>query len=313
MKTMFMGLAALALLLVSCSQNEIFENAVPSNSIKFKNLNDRVSSRAANDNDENYGVYAVLNGGTPAATSWFMDNQQVDGTDNSYSPLKYWPTTGNIDFYAYAPYSSANISLTEVTWDALNPVFDVTYTVPAGADEDFTIVTPVKGAVQATGQVGLLFSHKLSKVGFTTELAQDLANDGFVLTLNSVTMKVAFNQGKNSLASSTADWTDLAGSNVSYAGGSSYMIMPQPAPGTEITLNVSITHNGADYLINKDLKVIVLQASDLANFVKGTQYIFKVAVGDTTSDVDDNPVFNVISFTSSMSPWASGNIDLTNP
>lgn len=311
MYSKMIGIAVLALLTTSCSQDEILENPASSKAITFTNLNDRISSRAANDTGGDYGIYAYQNGGDPAATAWFMDNQQVNGANNNYSPLKYWPATGNLDFYAYAPYNSSGLDLSSVVWSASTPVLDVTYTVPADAAEDFTIAAPELGT--SSGQVQLLFSHMLSKLDFSAQLADDLSNDGFLLTLNYVKLKVQSDKGKISLDKPADGWSGLS-NTATYTGANNYMIMPQPALDTEITLNVSITHNGADYLIGKDLKAYVLQAGDLANFVKGTQYLFKVTIGDTTTDDNDNLVFNVISFNAIQSPWATGSgIEITNP
>lgn len=313
MKTMWMGFAALALILTSCSKNETFENEASANAIRFRNLNDRLTTRAANDTNSNYGVYALLNNGTPAATGWFMDNQLVKGTDNSYSTLKFWPRVGTIDFYAYAPHASANLTLTGVAWNATTPTFGLSYTVPANADEDLTIAAPVTGASQATGQVGLVFSHMLSRFDFSAQLAQELVDDNFALTLNSVSVKVAYNSGTNSL-SNPGTWSDLAGSGITYSGVSSYMIMPQPAIDTEITLNVTITHNGEDYFEGA-LKTYVLKAGDVKTadlFSNGTKYLFSALVGETTHDEDDDPIFNVISFTSTTSPWVDSPVSV-NP
>lgn len=312
MKSKMIGFTILTLLATSCSQNEVFENQSSSNLIQFENLSDRITSRSANTDDSDYGIYAFLNGGIPVATTWFMENQQVDGSSNSYSPLKYWPLTGSLDFYAYAPHNSANLSLTGIAWNASTPVLNVVYTIPLEANEDFTIATPVKSA--NSGQVQLLFSHMLSKLTFNAELSDDLINDGFILTLNSVKLKVAANQGTTLLDKPADGWSALSGTNTSYSGANSYMIMPQPAANTEITLNVSISHNGEDYVINKDLKTYTLTGTEVASFVKGTQYLFKVMVGDTTTDENDDPVFNVISFNATLSPWITvGDIELTNP
>lgn len=308
MKKIMMGFAVLALTLTSCSKNDVFETESASNAIRFTNLNDLLTTKSANDNKDNYGIYAVLNGGMPAASGWFMGNQEVNGINNSYSPLKYWPKEGTVDFYAYAPYNSANISLTEVAWSASNPAFDITYTVPADADEDLTVAEPQKG--MSSSEVKLIFSHILSKVDFLANLSDDLKNDGFELELNFVAVKVAYNKGKNSI-SAPGSWSSLSlsGSDGTYSGANSYMIMPQPAPNTEITLNVTITHNGAEYF-DGNLKTYVLQSENLTSFDKMTRYLFTVTVGDTTSDSTDNPVFNVISFSSEIAPWDQSAISI---
>ena len=308
-----MGFAAFALILTSCSKNETFDAKSPANAIDFRNLNDRITSRSANDTDDDYGVYAYLNNGNPTATDWFMDNQQVKGTANSYSPLKYWPKEGTVDFYAYAPHNSPTLNLTGVVWNAANPAFEIAYTVPAYADEDLTIATPVQGASQSTGQVVLGFSHMLSKFDFAVQLTQDLKDDNFAVTLNSVSVKVGSNSGKNSLATPGA-WTNLGGSNITYSGGKSYMIMPQPAPGTELILDVSVTHNGEDYFTGT-IKTYVIQAGDVKTsdtFVKGTKYLFSVTIGDLTEDGNGDPIFNVIFFNSLPSPWIDSSVSV-NP
>lgn len=317
MKTILMGFATIALLLASCSQNETFENEVSPVAVRFKNLNDRVHSRAANDNNSDYGVLAVLSGGNPAATDWFMNNQQVSGADDSYSPLKYWPATGAVDFYAYAPFNAVTLDRTGVSWNGGTPTFDIVYTVPTNGAQDFTVATPVVGATSANIQVALEFAHQLSKVAFQALLEQSYIDDGFAITLNSVSMKVAFNQGENTLENTTTAWTNLAANpagNVVYTNATGYMIMPQPAAGTEITLNVTITHNGGPYLTAQNLQPITLTTANLIDFVKGTQYLFKATVGNTSTDENGDPVFNVIVFKSTLSPWITGgDIELTNP
>ena len=315
---MIIGFAAVAFFFAGCLQNETSENEAPSGAIQFRNLNDRITSRAANNDNSDYGVFAVLTGGTPAATNWFMNNQKVIGADDSYSPLKYWPANGAVDFYSYAPYNAATLDLSGVSWNNGTPDFDITYIVRTNANEDFTIATPVPGATSANIQVALEFAHMLSKVNFQTVLEQSYIDDGFAITLNSVTLKVAFNEGKNTLANSTTDWSNLGvsptGGNVVYTNGTSYMIMPQPASGTEIVLNVTITHNGDPYLTAQNLKPIVLTNANLVNFVKGTQYLFKATIGNTSTDENDVPVFNLIVFNSTIAPWStSGDIELTNP
>ena len=317
MKKMFMGFATLALFLASCSQNQAFENPTAPDAIKFKNLNDRIHSRAANDNSSDYGVFAVLNNGTPAATNWFMNNQQVKGADNSYAPVKYWPTAGTVNFYAYAPYNSATLSLAGVTWNGGTPTFDVSYTVPVNGNEDLTFATPEVGKTAADIQVNLEFVHQLSKVDFKAVLEQRLVSEGFALTLNYVTLNVAFNKGEKIMSNPVAAWSNLTANpagTITYTNGTSYMIMPQAADGVEVILNVSITHNGNDFLMNQNLKTIVLTNANLIEFTKGTQYVFNATVGNTATDGAGNPIFNVIVFNSTLAPWnTGGDIELTNP
>lgn len=89
MKKIF-TMVATAIILASCSQAELEETSVGQKEIKFSNLNDKVT-RAANDNNSNYKVYAVWSGATN--NNWFI-NDVANGTTNlPQSGPYYWPTT----------------------------------------------------------------------------------------------------------------------------------------------------------------------------------------------------------------------------
>lgn len=312
MKKRFIGFAAISLMLItSCSKNETFERETPEKAIEFTNLNDRVPERAANDSTSNYGVFAVLNNGNPTPTSWFMDNLDINGVSNKYDPLKFWPKVGNIDFYSYAPFNSQNLDLTGVQWNLVSPTFDFSYKVPTSADEDFTIAAPVLGAT--TGPVNLIFSHMLAKMSFEANLETALADDGFVMTLNYVTLSVNVDEGESSLSSPNGWNHSAAPAKVTYTNRNTYLIMPQPATNIEITLNVSVTHNGVDYF-SGNLKTSVLATiPGITDFEKGTNYHFTVTVGNLSQDENGNPVFNVILFTSDITPWNTETIPVPQP
>lgn len=311
-----LGFAVFTLTLLSCAKNDTFQNEMPSNAVVFSNLNDRVTSRSANDTNDDYGVYAYLNNGSPAASDWFMSNQQVNGADNSYSPLKYWPKDGNIDFYAYAPYNSGSLALDEIAWDAMNPAFQITYTVPASADEDFTIARPVLAATRNGGQVELGFSHMLAKFEFQIDLSDDLKNDNFAVTIESVKVNLAYDKGVNSL-STPGDWSSLSGTDVVYSGADNYMIMPQPSIDTGLTFYIDVTHNGEAYF-NGAIKSYTIKAGDVSTpsaaadmFVQGTKYLFSVVINEITEDDGGDPVFHVIRFNPTVTPWVPSNVSVT--
>ena len=150
MKKIF-TMVATAIILASCSQAELEETSVGQKEIKFSNLNDKVT-RAANDNNSNYKVYAVWSGATNS--NWFI-NDVVDGTTNlPQNGPYYWPTTGTVDFYSWAPET--------VTATGTYPALSIAYTVPTNAAEDFTIANPKTGLSAST--VAFEFAHKLAKI-----------------------------------------------------------------------------------------------------------------------------------------------------
>lgn len=307
-----LGFAAISLILIaSCSKNETFDDEVPPKVIEFTKLNDRVPNKAANDSASNYGVYAFLKNGNPAATTWFADNLKIDGGNNSYTPLKFWPKEGTIDFYSYAPFNSPNLDLSGVQWNAVNPTFDIVYTVPANADEDLTIASPVLDASGST--VNFIFSHMLAKLSFEANLESPLVDDGFTMTLNHVTLSVNYEEGENTLDAPSGWSHTVAPAKVTYTNKRTYLIMPQPATNLEITLNVTVKHNGADYY-NGNLKTSVLATvPNITGFDKGTNYHFTVTVGNLSQDDQGNPVFNVILFTSNITPWNTETIPVPQP
>lgn len=120
-----MALAAAAIL-AGCSKNEQ-ENVdgFTPKQIKFTNLNDKLT-RAANDGNDPYRVYAAWSGGT----GWFI-NDQVSASDVPSGGPYYWPASGSVDFYAWAP---ADVAAT-----GAYPALSIAYEVPANANKDFTI------------------------------------------------------------------------------------------------------------------------------------------------------------------------------
>lgn len=134
-KKFVMGIAAMAALtLVSCSSDDLdsfSDNSSKNEAISFDGylgrsavaVNGTRGSEATKDalqkSTEGFGVFGNYSStefteGTPAAYgNNLFKNQPVtyDKTNSkwTYSPLKYWPTQGHIDFLAYAPYNAGTV------------------------------------------------------------------------------------------------------------------------------------------------------------------------------------------------------------
>lgn len=134
-KKFVMGIAAMAALtLVSCSSDDldsVSDNSSKNEAISFDGYLGR-SAVAVNgtrgsevkignlqDSKEGFGVFGYHNTtdhnsetGQPFNANLF-NNQQVtyDKTNSkwTYSPLKFWPSDGHIDFLAYAPYNVGTV------------------------------------------------------------------------------------------------------------------------------------------------------------------------------------------------------------
>lgn len=130
-KKFVMGIAAMAALtLVSCSSDDLdsfSDNSSKNEAISFDGYLGR-SAVAVNGTrgsvetaktlkTNGFGVFSKYNG---TASFPNFENQKVTYSETNkkwtYSPLKFWPTQGDIDFYAYAPFVE-NKTLNNTSFD----------------------------------------------------------------------------------------------------------------------------------------------------------------------------------------------------
>lgn len=201
-KKFVMGIAAMAALtLVSCSSDDLdsfSDNSSKNEAISFDGYLGR-SAVAVNGTrgsvetkvtlkTKGFGVFGKYTDGQTSDLNFFK-NQPVTcpGTKWTYSPLKYWPTQGKIDFLAYAPYKEGQ-TLKENT-----NTFDFT------VDKDIAKQTDLLWA-NATGQitgkfegttkekVNFLFKHALSRLGYTVKLSGNYNSSDATFTLKKITL-----------------------------------------------------------------------------------------------------------------------------
>lgn len=197
-KKFVMGIAAMAALtLVSCSNDDLdsfSDNSSKNEAISFDGYLGR-SAVAVNgtrgsevkihnlqDSKEGFGVFGYHNTtdhnsetGQPFNANLF-NNQQVtyDKTNSkwTYSPLKFWPSDGHIDFLAYAPYNVGTVD-NKYCLD-----FTVSKTITEQKDllwaktEDQTMANN-----SGTNKVKFQFKHALSKLGYTVKLYGDFSKN----------------------------------------------------------------------------------------------------------------------------------------
>lgn len=134
-KKFFMGIAAMAALtLVSCSSddlNSLSDNSSKNEAISFDGYLGRsavavngsrgsvldLNALKGTDSDKKgFGVFGYYNTTDHSSSpdqsfeANLFNNEHVTclngAADWSYTPLKYWPAQGHIDFYAYAPFET---------------------------------------------------------------------------------------------------------------------------------------------------------------------------------------------------------------
>ncbi len=204
-KKFFMGIAAMAALtLVSCSSDDldsVSDNSSKNEAISFDGYlgrsavavnGTRGSVETANTlKTGGFGVFGNYSKDTTTAYgNSLFDNQQVtydnDKSKWTYSPLKFWPSDGHIDFLAYAPYVK-NTTLTEGS--KINN-FIVSKTIADQTDLLWTNATSsISPDLTSTKEkVKFQFHHALSRLGYTVKLTGDYSSDDVTFTLKKITL-----------------------------------------------------------------------------------------------------------------------------
>ena len=181
--------AAAAIMMVSCSNDQVVSKMPQDNAINFGMYFGRdAQSRAAimkTADLQNFGVFAYYtdNGDYVEGTSTpnFMFDQKVTYSAGNwtYSPLKYWPNedTDKLSFFAYAPHSTeSNGNIDLVISNASASVPAVTYTLDDNQSTHVDLLwaktddaaNPILNLTKQTinGNVKFIFQHALSRIGF---------------------------------------------------------------------------------------------------------------------------------------------------
>ena len=177
------ALLGLAMTLASCSSEEPASGSVPDgNAIRFAANTEytRVADDITTNNLSKFYVYAYLDGSTDSIP--YMNNVTVTKTSTNtwtYSPTAYWPSTGSLDFYAFAPgdWVPSTGPLRAVAWDNFNDVYN-----PCSTDLVYAVCPNMSGYSDApNAQVVFNFRHALAKMTIrlsstNTDLAVKVSN-----------------------------------------------------------------------------------------------------------------------------------------
>lgn len=242
-KKFVMGIAAMAALtLVSCSSDDLdsfSDNSSKNEAISFDGYLGRSAVavngtrgsevKIGNLQADGFGVFGKYTT-TEGQASNLFDNQKVTYSTSTtpteskwtYSPLKFWPANGKIDFLAYAPYDK-NTTLTD---DYKIENFTVSKTIADQKDLLWTNDMNHKLTANLSGakeKVKFQFHHALSRLGYTVKLPDNYSSDDVTFTLKKITLagsstdatKGAFyEKGTIDLSKATKDpnlWSDQTG------------------------------------------------------------------------------------------------------
>lgn len=203
-KKFFMGIAAMAALtLVSCSSddlNSLSDNSSKNEAISFDGYLGRSAvavngSRGSVETKETlknkgFGVFGKYDAGDSLTSDFFVNQKVTYSTTASkwtYTPLKYWPTQGKIDFLAYAPHKE------DQNLNANTTAFDFTVAKKA-ADQIDLLWANATGKITESFEgttkekVKFLFKHALSRLGYTVKLSGNYSPDNATFTLKKITL-----------------------------------------------------------------------------------------------------------------------------
>ena len=207
-KKFVMGIAAMAALtLVSCSSDDLdslSDNSSKNEAISFDGYLGRSAvavngTRGSEETVETlktngFGVFGTYTP-TDGQASNLFDNQKVTYSTSTppteskwtYSPLKFWPANGKIDFFAYAPYDKST-KLTEGS-----KIKDFTVDEDIAKQKDLLWTNDMNHQITgnittAKEKVKFQFHHALSRLGYTVTLSGDYSTSGATFTVNKITL-----------------------------------------------------------------------------------------------------------------------------
>lgn len=350
-KKIFMGIAAAAALtLVSCSSddlNSLSDNSSKNEAISFDGYLGRSavsvngSRGSVLDNttlpSKHFGVFGNYSsvGENKGFGSNLFKNQEVTGetstesghevTKWTYTPVRYWPTEGHIDFLAYAPYDGSKQELI----DNSKLEFTVSSTVTDQKDLLWAnAADKTKDNISSAGnKVKFQFAHALSRLGYSVKLKE--AYSDATITLKKITLagsedgttKAFYKEGTIDLSytssSTTANLWNTSSSEKQnfpwFSGDQKLATTDYKNPTTDylfvIPQDFSKTTPGAD-----ELYVIVeytIQTGSTATmtskvckkldkeFLQGKAYTINLTIGLTPIDFD-----------AAVTPWDPANGDI---
>ena len=161
MKNQIILMAAAALAFASCSKDEMTE-VNPGNAIGFRTAVTR-ATEVSTSSIHSMKVTALYTNPSTSDISTYFGSLEFTNTEDSTSwvssPTYYWPTSGTMSFYAWAPSTLApTISSTSKTFE---------FTPSTTVADQIDFIAAVKDGVACSasaGAVGLPFKHALSEI-----------------------------------------------------------------------------------------------------------------------------------------------------
>ena len=248
MKKQFLTVAVAALALAGCSKNETVEVA-SNRAIGFDAFVGK-ATRAVTETDVNalkagFFVY----GGYEENADVFFDTKvtSADGSEWTYSPIRYWVKDETYKFAAYAPEAVKNNG--SVSFDYTSGALTVTdYQATQDNQADFVYAKsePIPGLASGNDEISLTFAHMLSMVKFTFKNAfgngvkVDISN----VAINGIKTKATCTDGNWTAPSDATEFTKASFPQMTTNGAISeeeIVIIPQTIQKDAVTVTFNLT------------------------------------------------------------------------
>lgn len=269
-KILFVALAAATMM--SCTENEVIENAGNKAAIDFGTVvkNGTRALVTTNANFEKFTVNGYKTTGAMGAdvqlAADFINNLELTKTAGwKYTDTYYWPLTGNVQFFATSPAQTLKLPATGY------PTFD--YTIKAEASQEDLVAANVIDKAKGTGAVVLPFQHLLTQVNFSIK---GEAPD-FTYTVTKLVIKGAKNTGTFAFdgSATVGGWTTLAATTADYTFTGSKVVAPTTADATVETKFEDAGNALFMLMPQKDLSGVTLEITyTAAPTGKPTEYTF---------------------------------------
>ena len=277
-KKFVMGIAAMAALtLVSCSSDDLDSfsgNSSKNEAISFDGYLGRsvvavngtrgsvLDVSTLQNSAEGFGVFGhYKEADDQEFGNDLFNNQQVTYKASAwtYTPLKFWPTQGHIDFLAYAPYDSKYAN--KVTKDNQKLEFDVISDIEHQTDLLYAnAVGQTLSKISSTGnKVNFQFAHALSKLGYKVKLSGDYSSNA---TFNLTKITLAGSPDGTTKAFYTLGKIDLSKTNTALDLWSEYATDKQNFDwfsGSSTVTGTDLKHPNDNRAEDKDYLFVIPQ------------------------------------------------------
>lgn len=267
-----MATVAMTAAFTSCSNNEL--DGARNAQVDRLTLTSQVRmTRTTNQNlqatqiakDVKVGAYITQNS---AATST-GDNVELtaDGNGNLSGGNMTWPTSGNVDIYAYAPYNSTA---------SLSNAYEFTVQADQSSDanylaSDLLYANATNQAKTTDGNVALTFAHKLTKLNINIE------NKNSEVDLKGATVSIT-----GTLPSTTLTLTSgalaAASGNATTIKAATFAEDAETFKSSAIIVPQTISSGSKFALISTSTKTLTAKLGSEVTFASGKSYTYNITI-----------------------------------